>query len=108
MKSTEHSSWVLLLASISVFAAQQAGSQSAFKPGVALSEKDFSILRSAKPFQDNNGAVPPPKEYSGPMFALNHGWPAQPLPPLAHTPWQAAINNGLINIKNAAAYADAL
>ena len=108
MKCTERSFGVLLLASISMCAAQQASSQSAFKPDAALSEKDVAILRSAKPFQDNNGELPPPKEYSGPMFALNHAWPAQPLPPLTHTPWQAAINNGLINTKNAAAYANAL
>jgi hypothetical protein len=67
-----------------------------------------AVLSAAKPYQDNNGLIPPSSAYSGPLFKLNHAWPSQPLPPIGSTPWQAAINNGPITIKNAAAYADAL
>ena len=34
------------------------------------------------PFIANNGLVPPPSQYNGPLFKLNHAWPAKPLPPL--------------------------
>ena len=98
----------LLMVMASAFAGQQAMPQSAFKPESALTARDLTALKSARPFQDNNGQIPPKKDYDGPMFRLNHAWPAKPLPPLTHAPWQAAINNGPITTANASAYADAL
>ncbi|HEX7339725.1 MAG TPA: hypothetical protein VF271_07290 [Rhodanobacteraceae bacterium] len=65
-------------------------------------------LQHATPYQQNNGKMPPPSEYSGPFFKLSHAWPTQPLPPLKDAPWQKAIGNGLITTQNAAAYAKAL
>ncbi len=60
------------------------------------------------PFITNNGLVPPPSQYNGPLFKLNHAWPAKPLPPLQNPPWSKAIGGGLINTANAAAYVSAL
>ena len=60
------------------------------------------------PFQDNNGALPPPDKYSGPLFQLNHAWPTKSLGKFQNAPWQAAIHNGPITTQNAAAYAAAL
>lgn len=97
----------VLLASASLLAAQRAAPQLALRPD-ALQLQDLKIIQSAKPFQNNNGVIPPPKQYSGPFFALNHAWPAQPLPPLQNAPWQAAIGNGVITPRNAAIYAAAL
>ena len=96
-------SCVLLLASL--LAAQEADAQKSFKPGFV---QTLGALRTATPYQNNNGAVPPQSEYSGPLFTLNHAWPAKPLPPLVNAPWRAAIHNGKITTKNAAAYAAAL
>ena len=95
----------LLLLLATVLVVREAVSQSAFRPQVSQS---FQALRGATPFQNNNGAVPPPNVYSGPLFTLNHVWPTQPLPPLKNAPWRAAINNGQITPENAAAYANAL
>jgi hypothetical protein len=89
----------------SVLVAHDAASQRAFRPEF---EQTLQRLRTATPFQDNSGSVPSGNVYSGPLFTLNHGWPIQPLPPLADAPWQAAINNGRITAANAVAYADAL
>jgi hypothetical protein len=60
------------------------------------------------PFQNNNGVVPPKSVYSGPLFTLNHAWPAQAPAPLKNAPWQAAIHNGTITTQNAPLYAAAL
>jgi len=60
------------------------------------------------PFQTNNGKMPPPGQYPGPYFVLNHAWPTRPLPPLVNPPWRVAIHNGTINTQNAGAYANAL
>lgn len=58
------------------------------------------------PFADNNGQVPPPSEYSGPLFKLSHAYPAKaPVPPM---PWRTAIKNDMITTQNAGAYAQAL
>lgn len=62
----------------------------------------------AAPFQTNNGQMPPPSQYPGPFFALNHAWPQKPLPPLKNPPWQVAIKGQTINTQNAQAYANAL
>lgn len=78
--------------------------QTAFHLGA---ESDVEALASAGPFDDNNGQVPDPSKYSGKLFALSHDWPTT-AEPLSNTPWQAAIDNGQINVDNAAAYADAL
>jgi hypothetical protein len=78
--------------------------QTAHRPLVSTQ----STTSKPTPFQDNNGSIPPPGKYSGPLFSLNHAWPTQPLPKLLNAPWRAAINNGTINTQNAAAYAAAL
>ena len=94
-----------LLLSAGFFVTQFVVAQNAFRPQL---KQAYGVLRAATPFQDNNGAIPPPGTYTGPLFKLNHAWPAQPLPPLAHAPWQEAIKNGHITVQNASAYADAL
>ena len=83
---------LFLVLPVTLLATQEAVPQSAFRPQIAQS---FEALRGATPFQNNNGAVPPPNVYSGPMFV--NVWPTQPLPPLTNAPWRAAINNGRIN-----------
>lgn len=65
-------------------------------------------LRTATPFQDNNGSVPSKAAYSGPLFTTSHAWPTAPLPDLKNAPWQVAIGNGPITRQNAAAYVRAL
>lgn len=65
-------------------------------------------LQVATPFQNNNGALPQPGQYPGPLFTVNHGWPTRPLAPLTDAPWQAAIGGGRITVANAPAYAAAL
>ncbi len=97
--------WLAVGLSVSLVAAAQAQApHGGFKSTVPGAEK----LRSATPFQVNDGAIPPSKVYSGPLFKLNHAWPAKPLPPMQHAPWQEAIHNGPITTRNAAAYAAAL
>jgi hypothetical protein len=106
MKVLRRYSLLLLLLPAAVLIGYEAAiAQSAFRPQVSQS---FQALRGATPFQNNNGSVPPPSVYSGPLFTLNHVWPTQPLPPLKNPPWRAAINNGQITPENAAAYANAL
>ena len=65
-----------------------------------------TFAATANPFADNNGQIPPPYEYNGPLFKLSHDYPAQA--PAPQMPWRAAINNGVITTQNAAAYAQAL
>jgi hypothetical protein len=60
------------------------------------------------PFLTNNGLIPPPDKYKGPLFKLSHAWPNKPLPPISNAPWSKAIGGGAINQKNAAAYVAAL
>jgi len=67
-----------------------------------------AALKAATPFQNSNGLMPPPGSYSGPFFSLSHDWPTRPIPPLVNAPWQAAIGNGRITVRNAPAYAAAL
>jgi hypothetical protein len=58
------------------------------------------------PFANNNGEIPPPSEYTGPLFQLSHDYPAKA--PVPAMPWRAAINDGVITTQNAAAYTEAL
>ena len=53
-----------------------------------------AFAATVNPFADNNGQVPSPSEYSGPLFKLNHKYPSQA--PVPAMPWRAAINNGVI------------
>ena len=95
----------LLLLPAWLAAPHHATAQTAFQHQAMLSLKAASV---ATPYQNNNGSVPSPSVYSGPLFALNHAWPAQALPPLTNAPWQAAIQNQPITTQNAPAYAAAL
>ena len=60
------------------------------------------------PFLNSNGLIPPFAQYQGPLFRLNHDWPAQPLTALENPPWLKAIGGGAINTQNAPAYVAAL
>jgi len=86
-------------------AVAQAAPQTPFGRELA---QTLHALRTATPYQNNNGVVPPHSVYPGPLFTLNHAWPTQALPPLTNAPWQAAIQNGKITPQNAPAYAAAL
>ena len=66
------------------------------------------VSGTATPFQNNNGNVPTPQQYSGPLFETSHDWPQKALPPLVDAPWRVAIKNQTINTQNAKAYAYAL
>ena len=83
----------------------QAEARRATQPQVGVTAQ---MLRSATPFQNNNGVLPPPGVYRGPLFRLNHAWPTRPPGPPHDAPWQAAIHDGRITPQNAAAYAAAL
>jgi hypothetical protein len=82
--------------------AGQAAAQTTHRPLTA------NVAGKPTPYQTNNGNLPDPSKYSGPLFALNHTWPTQPLPKMLNAPWQVAIGNGPITTSNAAAYAAAL
>ena len=60
----------------------------------------------ATPFANNNGALPPSSQYSGPLFKLSHAYPAKVTAPAM--PWRDAIQNGQITVQNASVYAEAL
>jgi len=82
-------------------------------PEDAFSQNSFtaeveSVVVPKEPFLTNNGSLPPPGTYSGPLFQLSHNWPAQPMLPISNPPWSKAIGGGLINKTNAAAYVAAL
>jgi len=80
-------------------------------PANAFTEPLSGAIESVvpkEPFLTNNGLIPPPAQYKGPLFQLNHNWPAQPLQPISNPPWSKAIGGGLINKTNAAAYVAAL
>lgn len=84
--------------------ATTARGQTAFDLGGGPS---IELLQSATPFMNNNGAVPTPEEYSGPLFRLSYDWPKS-TEPLTNTPWQQAIGHGPITTENARNYAMAL
>ena len=102
MKISKRFVLMSLIVPVSLFAAQPAFAQTAFKQELG------TVLHNAKPYQPNNGQIPPKNEYAGPLFVLSHAWPAKPPPPLKNPPWRAAIHNGKITTKNAAAYVAAL
>lgn len=60
------------------------------------------------PFLVNNGLIPTPSQYKGPLFKLSHNWPTSALPPLNPAPWSKAIGGGKITVQNAATYVAAL
>ncbi len=95
----------VLLCTGLLLAAGAAVAQHAFR---AKEAQAYNVLRAATPFEDNNGALPPSGQYSGPLFKLNHAWPMRPIINPAQQPWQKAINNGRITPQNAGAYAAAL
>jgi hypothetical protein len=64
--------------------------------------------QGADPFASNNGSVPNPAEYNGPLFALSHDYPDRLLQQPAAFPWQQATNNEKVSVANASAYANAL
>lgn len=99
MKSAKCSALLFLSISLPLAAAQ-----TAVKAPFQAAPPDAKLLRSATPFQNNNGMIPPGKQ---PLFKLNHAWPNE-LPPLSDMPWRKAIHNGVITTQNAAAYAEAL
>jgi hypothetical protein len=65
-----------------------------------------SIAATVNPFADHNGMIPPASEYAGPLFKLSYQYPEAPGTPAM--PWRAAIGNGPITTRNAAAYVQAL
>ncbi len=108
MKNLQYLMPLVLLGACSASPDESAQSDKKVSPFLLSDQKasaEFAVMRKAAPFQDNNGVMPPP---GNPVFKLNHAWPSQPLPPLTNAPWQAAIGNGPINVKNAPAYGTAL
>jgi len=67
-----------------------------------------AMAQAPDPFANNDGAVPPPSEYKGPLFQLSHDYPPAPAPQPKEVPWRKAINNGPITVENAEAYTLAL
>jgi hypothetical protein len=59
MKLAKHHILELGLVSLSIFPIHHAMSQSAFKPDAAFEQKELQSLKTATPYQDNNGALPP-------------------------------------------------
>lgn len=71
-------------------------------------QNEAAVAPSSNPFADNNGLIPPPNQYNGPMFKLSHNWPTTTPQPINNPPWVQAINGGQITPGNAAAYVAAL
>ncbi|UHC14821.1 hypothetical protein LRS73_20075 [Methylobacterium currus] len=69
---------------------------------------NLQALQKATPFQNNSGQMPPPSQYAGPFFQLNHAWPTSPPSKMTNAPWQVAIGNKPITVANAATYTAAL
>jgi hypothetical protein len=61
------------------------------------------------PFAVNNGNIPTPKEYNGPLYKLNHNYPTS-LGPVKDTtaPWTKVLNGKPLSKKNAHDYIEAL
>lgn len=65
-----------------------------------------AVAATPDPYLDHNGRIPPRADYAGPLFTLSRAYPAGLPAPVM--PWRTAIGNAPINIKNAAAYTQAL
>ncbi|WP_143309178.1 hypothetical protein [Chitinophaga vietnamensis] len=59
------------------------------------------------PFQDHRDSIPPKSVYNGPLFTLNHHYPASATP-FTNTPWQQALGGKPISAANALKYVEAL
>lgn len=82
-----------------------------FECGPKKNEKEMAMAGGSSapdPFQDNNGVLPPDSVYSGPMFTLNHNYPATLPPPNPNPPWIQALGGQPIGPANALAYVDSL
>lgn len=77
-----------------------------FAIGLCLIPLAATAAPAATPYADNNGALPPSSQYTGPLFKLSHAYPAKAATPAM--PWRAAIQNGQITVQNASVYAQAL
>lgn len=77
-----------------------------FGIGLCLIPLAVAAAPVATPYANNNGALPPSSQYSGPLFKLSHAYPAKVAAPAM--PWRDAIQNGKITVQNAGAYAEAL
>jgi hypothetical protein len=88
----------------------EAAHQSAVQAAVQAVAQESQTLENTvpnDPFLASNGLLPPAAQYNGPVFHLNHDWPAQPLPPVDGPAWAKAIG-GAITTQNAATYVAAL
>jgi hypothetical protein len=92
--------------SIPIFLLALGVSENALSQTPFLAQPESAIVPK-DPFLTNNGLIPPPGQYQGPLFQLSRNWPTQPSPPISNPPWRAAIGGGPIT-KTAAAYVAAL
>jgi hypothetical protein len=60
------------------------------------------------PFTNNNGDVPPPNVYAGPMFTLSHDYAAAAGNGRTDRPWTQTLKGQIISRASAPAYVDAL
>lgn len=97
------STYLVGLSAVALVASCQSAEKAA--PIVDLEAQRVTAIKTATPFQNNNGEVPP-EGYGS--FVLSHDWPTTAPPPLADAPWRDAIGGGLITVDNASAYAEAL
>ena len=74
--------------------------------GLCLIPLAVAAAPVATPYANNNGALPPASQYTGPLFKLSHAYPAKAAAPAM--PWRDAIQNGQITVQNASVYAEAL
>lgn len=105
MKQSHRSAAALASLAAAVLTGLPASAQTGFD---ARLQGSLATITQAKPYQDNNGQLPPADQYRGPLFRLSRDWPNRALPPIGNAPWQRAINNGRLTPANAPAYAEAL
>ena len=79
-------------------------SASAENPLAAAAEAQNSITA----FQSNRGVIPPDSIYKGPLFVLNHNYPATLSPTNPNPSWIQALQGKPIGPGNALAYVDSL